>query len=238
MKNKWIYALAIIFGLLTVYFLHGFLVSVEQKTLEGTREEIVVAVCDLAPQTLLTGEMLTMKKVPADYRHTQAIQKIDDAVGCISLTSLVKDEPLLTSKLATPGEVKNGLAYLVPVGKRAISIAVNEVSGLAGLLQPGDRVDVAAIMSFPDGRGGEEVSALIVVQNIPILAVGKQMDEKGKKIGSESGEQKTITLAVTIKEAQALLLAGQKGSLRLLLRSPVDDSMEGQYPLRPEDFLQ
>ncbi|HHY06818.1 MAG TPA: Flp pilus assembly protein CpaB, partial [Clostridia bacterium] len=161
------------------------------------------------------------------------------SIFCIAcLTSLVKDEPLLTSKLATPGEVKNGLAYLVPVGKRAISIAVNEVSGLAGLLQPGDRVDVAAIMSFPDGRGGEEVSALIVVQNIPILAVGKQMDEKGKKIGSESGEQKTITLAVTIKEAQALLLAGQKGSLRLLLRSPVDDSMEGTVPFTARDFLQ
>jgi pilus assembly protein CpaB len=238
LKNKWIYALAVIFGLLTTYFLYGFLVSVEKKTIEGSREEIVVAACDIAPQTLLTREMLTIKKVPMDYIHPQALQKMEEAVGCISLTSVVNGEQVLKSKLATPGEVKNGLAYLVPVGKRAISIAVDEVSGVAGLLKPGDHVDVAAIMSFPDGIGGEELSSLIVLQNIPILAVGKKMSDKNSKMETDSNAKKTITLAVTIQEAQSLLLAGQKGSLRLLLRSPVDDSIAWTVPFKAQDFVE
>ena len=238
MKNKWIYALAVIFGLLTAYFLYGFLVSVEKKTTEDSKEEVIVAVRDIASQTLLTREMLTMEKVPVDYIHPQALRNMEEAVGCISLTSVVGGEQLLKSRLATSGEVKNGLAYLIPIGKRAISIAVDEVSGVAGLLRPGDHVDVATIMSFPDDMGGEEISSLIVLQNIPILAVGKKMSNKSSKVEVESSDKKTITLAVTIEEAQSLLLAGQKGSLRLLLRSPVDDNIVWTVPFKTQDFVQ
>jgi pilus assembly protein CpaB len=238
LKNKWVYLWAIVFGLLTTFLVYRFLVSVEKKATADLTEKVVVVAHDIAPRSSLTKEMLVTKNLPAEYIHTQALREIEDAVGCISLTSLVEGEQLLKSKIAFKNEIKNGLAYLIPEGKRALSMLVDEVSGVAGLLKPGDRVDVAAIISISDGKEGEVLSSLIVLQNIPILAVGKNMDEKSRKAETDNSGKKTITLEVTVKEAQSLLLASQKGSLRLLLRSPVDDSVVVTVPFKAQDFLE
>lgn len=238
MKNKWIYGLALFFALLTTYFLYGFLNSVEKKVSQDATEGVVCLEYDITPQTLLTREMLIKKHLPEEYIHAQAIRSLEEAVGSISLTSFVKGEQLLKSKVASQGDIKNGLAYLIPVGKRAISIPVDEVSGVAGLLKPGNRVDVAAVLAIPDKAQEETIASLIVLQDIVVLAVGKNMEEKAGKLETESNAQKTVTLAVTLEEAKSLLLASQKGNIRLLLRSPVDNTTVNTRPFKAQDFVQ
>ena len=237
MKNKSIYILALIFGLLTTYFIYGFLISVEKKVTNDLTEEVVVLAHDLTPKTLLTREMLIKKNLPAAYIHPEAIRTLDEAVGCIGLTSFVEGEQLLKSKLASKGEIKNGLAYLIPVGERAMTISVDAVSGVAGLLKPGDRVDVASVMGLPDSGEIETMSSLIVLQDIVVLAEGKNMNENNSK-KTEDSSSKTVTLSVTVEEAQRLLLANQKGTIRLLLRSPVDNSIVKTNPFETQDFVQ
>jgi pilus assembly protein CpaB len=236
LKNKWIYILAIFFGLLTTYFIYEFLITVEKKVTHDLTEEVVVLVHDITPKTLLTRDMLTKKHLPAEYIHPDAIRTLDDALGCISLTPFVEGEQLLKSKIVAKGDVKNGLAYLIPVGERAMTIAVDDVSGVAGLLKPGDRVDVASVMGLPDSSDVETMSSLIVLQDIVVLAVGKNISENSSK--NTENSSKTVTLAVTVEEAQRLLLANQKGIIRLLLRSPVDNSIVKTNPFEAQDFVQ
>lgn len=237
MKSKWIYAGALFFGLLTSYFIYDFLAKVEKSATEAKTEEIVVAACNVPAKTLLTREMLVLKKVPVEGIHAQALRKTEEAVGSITLTSLVESEQLLKSKLTSKDNAKNGLAYIIPPDKRAMSIPIDEVSGVANLLEPGDNVDVAAVLGLVDSTGKETTYSLIVLQDIQILAIGKKLDEKNNSKESGQQEQKTVTLAVTVEEAQSLFMANQKGTLRLLLRSPIDDSIVAAAPYKQEDLL-
>ena len=237
MKNKWIYGLAIIFGLLTTYFFYQFLVSIEKKVTTDLTEEVICVAYDIPPKTQLTRIMLVKKNVPEEYIHPNAVRTMEEAVGAISLTSFVEGEQLLKSKLVSRGDTKNGLAYLIPEGERAMSLSVDQVSGVAGLIKPGDRVDVAAVISLPL-RGQEETSsAIIVLQDIVILAVGKNMNDNSSKTDSDSSAKQTVTLSVTLQEAQELFLACQKGVIRLLLRSPVDNDPTKTVPFEVRNFV-
>lgn len=237
MKNRWIYVLSVIFGLLTCYFIYDFLASVEKKMTEGEMQEVVIVAQDIAPNTLLAKEMLITKKVAVDYIHPQALRKKDEALGSITLTALVEGEQLLKSKVVSKKDTSKGLAYLIPEGKRAMSIEADEVSGVAGLLTPGDRVDVAAVVGIPDAAGKETSHSLIVLQDISVLAIGKNLEPKQSKNDSEKEGKTTVTLAVTVEEARQLFLASQKGAVRLMLRSPVDSSTVNTSPFKAEDFL-
>lgn len=103
------------------------------------------------------------------------------------------------------------LSLMIPRGQRAVTVAVNEVSGISGMLQPGDCVDVLA--TFDQNTAGQNVTSLFL-QNISILAVGQDTEVKEKK-----GESKTtVTLLVDPWQAEQLALAEEKGVLRLALR--------------------
>lgn len=231
MKSKYIILLSLIFGLLTAYLIFTYLTGLEQSITSIEYGEVVVAARDLPAKTHLTGEMITVKKVSLEYIHPQAMTKKDQVAGNISISPLVAGEQILKSKIATKDNVKNGLSYLVPVGKRALTVAVDEVSGVAGLIKPGDRIDVAATVNIPEGQR-EAPFALVVLQDIQVLAVGRNLEEK------ETQGNSTVTLAVTVEESRPLILASTKGSIRLMLRSPVDDSKVYTTPFKADNFLQ
>lgn len=239
MKNKWVYAAALFFGLLTSYFVYDFLTEVEKTASEARTETVVVATCNIPAKTMITAEMLALKKVPQGSAHAQAIREVRQGVGTIATMPLLEGEQLLQSKVVSPKDFKNGLAYVIPPGKRAVSIPVDEISGVANLLQPGDRVDVLSVMSMTDAAGAESIYSLLVLQDIQILAVGKRLDPKGSDSNKQSNQQEkaTVTLAVTVEEAQSLFLANQQGTIRLMLRSPVDDGVVEASPLKQADLL-
>lgn len=232
MKNKFVLVLCIIFGLLTSYLIYDYLTKVERAMTNIKYGEVVVTTVNVPGKTMLTNEMLTLKKVPLEYLHPQAIQKKEEAIGTITVMPLVQGEYILQSKIAKRNEVKNGLAYVVPSGKRAVTVAVDEVSGVAGLLKPGDHVDVAATVNIPDGQR-EIPHSLVVLQDIQILAVDKILEDR-----ENPAENKTVTLAVTVEQSRPLILASQKGNIRLMLRSPADNSTFSTIPFRADDFKQ
>lgn len=231
MKNKYIFVLCLIFGLLTSYLIFSYLTGVEQALSNVEYGEVVVAAVNIPAKTLVSYEMLDLKKVPVKYIHPQAIRSKDEVIGNVTLTSLVQGEGILRSKIAKSNEAKNGLAYLVPSGKRAVTVPVDEVSGIAGLIKPGDRLDVAATISIPEGER-EVPFSVIVLQDIKVLAVGKNMEEK------DTPETKTVTLAVTVEESRSLILASQKGNIRLMMRSHSDNSTVNTVPFKAEYFKQ
>ena len=129
----------------------------------------------------------------------------------------MRNEPVLEAKLAPKG-TRGGLSAVIAEGKRAITVRVNDVVGVAGFALPGNYVDV--IVSTKDERKPKEEQNIskIVLEQILVLAVGEEAgrdDTKPKAV-------KAVTLEVTPEQAEALDLARSVGQLSLVLRNQVD----------------
>ena len=104
---------------------------------------VVVANTKISAHTEIRASMLAWRKVPKDALHADAVQNLQDLQGRITAADILAGEQVLWSRLLPKGVVQ-GLAYNIPNDKRAVTVAVNEVIGVAGFIKPGDRVDVIA----------------------------------------------------------------------------------------------
>lgn len=233
MKNRYIILIAVVLGIIACYFVYDYLTAVE-KAASIEYEEVIVAAGDIAAKSIIRDEMLEKIRIHREAIHTQAARKIEDVAGNVTLTQLVKGEQVLINKTAKPGDPKNGLGYIVPPGKRAMTVAVDGISGVAGFIRPGDRVDVTAVVNIPE-NDKEVPYSLMVLQDVQVLAAGIELEDKGDRKTSQ--DYNSITLAITAEQAPPLLLASQKGYVRLMLRSPADDSTVSAVPFKAVNFL-
>ncbi|MCI5208699.1 MAG: Flp pilus assembly protein CpaB [Candidatus Electrothrix sp. ATG2] len=144
----------------------------------------------------------------------------DEVVDRIAITSVQETEPLLESALAPLDRTKGGMAAVITEQKRAMSIKVNNVIGIAGFLHPGHLVDVLVSMQKPAEKGEKKIQVTkTVLENIPVLAVGTQLQET-----EEKGAKKVTvaTLEVDLEQAEKLALAVNQGTIQLVLRSYAD----------------
>ena len=176
--------------------------------------DVVVVKENLMPGTLLKPEQLAMGKMSGDVPSESVFNNISEVEGRVIHSPMFKGQPVLET-LLTPKGTGAGLQALVPEGKRAITVEINEFSGVAGFLIPGCHVDVVATVS---GEGGEMTSRTIV-QNVPVTAIGQK---KQNEPGAEPESTKSVTLVTTPKEAEAIELAAATGRPRLVLRSSGD----------------
>jgi pilus assembly protein CpaB len=180
----------------------------------------VVATRPIPARTLVELDMVVLRQVPRDLFGTLALSDKKDAVGRVTTVPIAAGEVLLGSRLAAPGGGPT-LAFAVPEGKRAITVAVDEVRGVAGFLQPGDRVDVLGTFK-PEVAGDDKT--LLLLEDIPILAVA-QRTTAGEGAQTDMRAYTSVTLAVTPEEAAVVALADERGELRLALRpaTPEED---------------
>lgn len=113
-----------------------------------------------------------------------------------------------------------GLAPVIPVGMRAVTVRVNDVVGVAGFVLPGMRVDVLITGNPP---GNRTTVTKTILQNVPVLSAGKtlQTDATGKPVDAPN-----VTLLVTPQQAELLTLAGNEGRIQLVLRNGGDQNIE------------
>jgi Flp pilus assembly protein CpaB/SH3-like domain-containing protein len=104
--------------------------------------DVLVAKTNIPINTRITANMLEVRQVAADLKHSHALSSPNQAVGKYASLALVQGEQLLDTGVADKPSTPDGLAYKIPPGKRAISIVFDEVMGTGGLVQPGDYVDV------------------------------------------------------------------------------------------------
>ncbi|MGP8436927.1 Flp pilus assembly protein CpaB [Paraburkholderia fungorum] len=137
--------------------------------------------------------------------------------GRVVLTSLAPGEPVLESKLAPVG-TKGGLSAVIGSGRRAITVRVNDVVGVAGFALPGNYVDVIVNTQKPGGTDTQQSISKIVLEQILVLAVAQQVsrDDTAPKVVN------AVTLEVTPEQAEKLDLARSVGTLSLVLRNQVD----------------
>ena len=172
--------------------------------------------------------MLEVAHWPKGALLAPALTRLEDAEGRVITSALMRGEPLLQSRLAAPGET-GGLSALLKDGRRAVTVKVNEIVGVAGFALPGNFVDVMVHTTDPQNQ---PVSR-IVLERIRVMAVAQDaggQDNKPRVVNA-------VTLEVTPQEAERMDLARSVGTLSLVLRSQNDTAPVATQGARKRDVL-
>ena len=212
--------LAIIVALVTSVLIYNWLHHQKAPTTEEKLAmetvPVVVAASDLPWGTLFTEDMVQrteILKIVSFNKASLPAGSFSDPLLLkkrVLLVSLKVNEPILESRLAPVG-ASGGVAALISPKKRAMSVRVDKVIGVAGFVQPNNRVDVLVTLTTE----GKPITK-IVLENILVLATGTEMERKEE--GKKPSLVDVITLEVTPEEAEMLTLAATEGRLQLALR--------------------
>lgn len=181
---------------------------------------IVVAKADLPAGQRLEAQDLAVQQWPQGHLPPGSLSQPEQAQGRVLKGPAVAGEVILASKLAPEGTL-GGLSAVVPEGYRAITVHVDEVVGVAGFLQPGDRVDV--FMTVDKGPFQNDPATRLVLQDVPVLAVGEKVQEEdggGNKVHRHKAT--VVTLQLKPDEGERLVLGSSEGRVLLALRSQGD----------------
>jgi pilus assembly protein CpaB len=116
---------------------------------------------------------------------------------------------------------------------------MDELSAVGGMIRPGDYIDIIGNFPFPQVVGGKvetRIATVMLFQNVLVLAVGAQIEQESLDKGAARSGISTVTLALTPKEAELITYAQQQGKLKLILRSPLDSTIES-VPIASMDTL-
>jgi pilus assembly protein CpaB len=233
-------AVAAVFGLLAVFVAQAWLnhqaearmksIDAQKKTAVATRS-LVVASRPLRFGVELTAAALRELPWASEQLPPGAFASIDELIAGgkrIVLTPIELNEPVLGSKITGSGQ-RASLSALIGEGKKASTIRVNDVDGVAGFVLPGDRVDVILSRQLDKGSAVNDV----VLKNAKVLAIDQLADERADK----PSLAKAVTLEVDIAGAQKLSLSGQIGTLSLALRKAGDSEPVDSRPITLADLF-
>lgn len=157
---------------------------------------------------------------PANER----MDKLETAIGRVTAKAIPKNAPVLLSMLAPVG-TRPGMVGRIPSGYRAVSVKIDEVSGVAYQMQPGDWVDVIVVMDIDAGtKGKKETIAEVILQHIQVAAIGYGSNPEPDSNPSKMKPAKSATLLVPEEEVPKLHLAGTRGKITLAMRGEDDQS--------------
>lgn len=181
--------------------------------------DVVIAAHPLSVGMTVKQADTKVVKVPVSQFPKGAFSKVEDVLDRPVVSNVLNEEPILDGRLAQRGSGA-GLAPIIPVGMRAVSVRVNDIIGVAGWIMPGMRVDI--LTTGEPHNDGTRITKTIL-QNILILSAGATMqtDASGKPINAPN-----VTLLVTPQQAEILTIAGNEGKIQLVLRNGGDQSME------------
>lgn len=218
------FGLALVLGVVTSVLVFSWLQNEKNRLMAAPLStskdvQVLVANADISWGTKLTPEMVLMQEIPPGAIPEGHFTTLDAIKDRVLLVDVKRNEMLLESKLAPIGTTGGGVAAVTDVNKRAMSVKVDDVIGVAGFIKPADRVDVMVTIEPESGKQGHSISKMIL-ENVKVLAAGTQMERKGKD--EEPVQVQVITVEVDVEEAEKLALASTQGRLRLALRNPLN----------------
>ncbi len=247
--------IAVVFGLAAALSSAFYMVRLTQTV--NPSERVVVARRDIASRTVVTEDMLTVREVPKGAKHPDAVSSLSEIVGKTTKQKIDAQEQVLASKFFGARQ-ETGLAYIVPPGMRAVAVGVDERSSAGGNIAAGDRVDVMGICTMASRERGSDANAagvsisksMFTLQNIEVLAVAQKIAgtdspspiavlRSGVQGGGtaslaaprpapEEAKARTVTMALSLKQAQTVVLVEENPScdIRLALRNVGDQETE------------
>jgi pilus assembly protein CpaB len=268
-KQRIILIVGIILAVVVVFLIKIYLDQQRQALEAAARQKaarmqenqtsVLVAKQDIPKGTAISPELFEPKIVPKEYAAPSAVTSVDRIDGMIAVVSIAKGEQISLNKLTVARETSSGggLAESTPVGKRAITITVDNMASVAGMVRPGNYVDVIATIPVPavspEGKQIVQAATVPLFQNVLILAVGQQISTVSASEGArytKDGQKQPqpqpqqpqagslITIALTPQEASIVAFVQEQGKLRLVLRSPADSQVQPTRPINWEALFQ
>jgi pilus assembly protein CpaB len=217
-KTTLILATAIGIGLVAALgarsYLSGRMAELEAKE-RGRNVAVVVAKGDLAKGARLSSSTVAVRNIPLQFAHSSAVSPEQfERVDGRPLAYNVKAGEMILWGLMEGKKVPTFSAR-VEAGRRAITVPVDEINSISGLLEPGDLID---LMVTVDQKGKKITVPLM--QGVQVMATGQRAVDDPK-----SGERKiysTVTLDTDPRQAQNVIVAREAGRITALLRNPQD----------------
>ena len=209
---------ALIFGLLAVFLANTYLSATKARNdAQGTSKIAVATVplsfgVDITPDKVRYVDFPNSSIPPGAFQNTAEL--LPRGGKRIALMPIAINEPILASKISGAGKGAS-IASLLPAGMRAAAVRINDVSGVAGFVQPNDSVDVLITRTVSTADRSVQATD-ILLQNVRVIAI----DQQSRNADGTPKVAKTVTLEVSPLDAQKLALAQEVGSLSLVLRKP------------------
>lgn len=180
------------------------------QTSSGVVIKVVHAASYIPSGTVINSSMIELKELPKSYVQPGALVSSEEAIGKISVAPISEGEQILANKLSKLGV---SLSNALSIGRRGVTISVDSVSGVAGLLNPGDTVDVLSTIDVVENQKVITYTVTLL-QNIKVVAVGNRFQpvETKFKEAEEYLAINNVTLALTPEEAELVAFAEQKAS--------------------------
>jgi pilus assembly protein CpaB len=229
MKGAWITALMVAGALGTggaaAYFADGYIertVHARQAELDARYEavRVVVASTDLRPGTFLSGQTVAVREIPRNFLHSDAVlaDHWSEVAGRVLAYPVRSGEPVLESHLAR--DAAAGFSSQLAEGMRALTFPVDDEASIAGMLAPGDRIDIL----FTTLNGNESVT-LPLLLDVPVIATGVRTVTNAAYLEDRGNARQynTVTVSVTPENAAKITLAQDAGKITVALRQPQDN---------------
>jgi pilus assembly protein CpaB len=242
-RNRKMLFLAILFGLLSAVLVFTVLKNADDSgggSATSALVPVLVAKEDVAVGTQLTTDMVEISEVSIDDRLFDAYSDPLAVDGLYTHSAIAAGEQVTRPALALAAD-DLGLSYAIPPGLRAVSIEVDEATATGGLIQPGDYVDVVGII-FDQQIDDVYTSSATLAQNVKVLGIG-QRTRTPQQIAADEGEAAedvttdpevltTVTLAVSVEQAEWIAAVETVGVIRLALRGFGDDEIVNDPGIR------
>jgi pilus assembly protein CpaB len=187
---------------------------------------VVTAAVEIPANTLITDDMVTLITLPVQSISAGAATDIGQVAGAIAKYPIFAGEQVFNANLSGKDTEKETLSFVLEEGYRAISIGVDDITGVSGYIKAGDRVDVISSMLENDETGASYTVSTALVENLLVLETGTSIQSEAEKLG-----YRTVTLAATPEQAVKINYAVTNGRLLLVLRPILDEKI-----VNPADY--
>jgi pilus assembly protein CpaB len=250
MKGKGAFAISLILGLIAMFAVLAYISREKNKIFENTKaEKVLVAKKDIFEMERLDESMVEFTEVPHRFVQPKAVTSLEEVVGQVSAVPIFQGEQIVATKLVAFGW-DTGLAMKVPPGLRALAIPITDVTGVAGLIKPGNYVDLYGTFKVK-GKSADEVieATRILQQKVRVLSVERQMGALTREMDRSKEESeavkgvknemtmtrkedypKNMTIAVTSAQASKIITAVSSGLVTVTLRSRYETEEEIAVP--------
>ncbi|MGQ9921590.1 MAG: Flp pilus assembly protein CpaB [Desulfobacca sp.] len=228
--------LALISGGVAAYLAVSWLQATSQRAQQAAKQTVtmtpvLVAAREIPPGTPLRPELLKEAPWPRDAIVAGTAVDLEKIKGRVTRTTIYPGEVILEHRLAPPG-TPGGLAGVLQDNTRAMTIKVDEASGVAGFIMPGNRVDV--LLTLNQKKYDDDPVTQIVLQNLLVLGRGQDIEQKE---GDKPKVVPTVTLQVTPAEAERLALAAKEGQITLALRGYTEKQIITTEGVKASDLV-
>lgn len=226
-----VFAVAIAVAMVATYGVYRVLQANAASSRVATKT-VVVAAVDIPEGGLLERVAVTTAKWPAPTVPAGAYTVPDSVIGRVTRVAVFKGEVFVPGRLAPLGS-SAGIEVKISPGKRAMAIKINDVSGIAGMVQPNSRVDVLVTLRKKAGMTTKPLSK-VFMSNMRVLSMGSNIE---RDASGRPRPSTTATLEVTPEQSEHLALAASQGALQLVLRGFGDRDTVGTDGATARDIL-